>query len=176
MRTLHVVVGLAIAAASSASAQTSDVGLWTYGLAVGSPAAGLPLPEAVVGIGRATWRANKRFAFRSEVTASHLPSIQSDLTPPCPLGSQCSPVPRKPNGVAGISEQLIINDDYIARGDSKGGYYILGGGMYRQVSPSAVGSIGGALEGGLGFKFGPASVEAKGVYIRRQRASPLLVR
>jgi hypothetical protein len=167
MRTRRAAGFIALVLASSAGAQRTQNGAWVYGFAVGSPAAGLPVHGAVVGIGRATWRANKRLAFRSELTASHLPSFRSEeLTSPCPAESRCTSPPRRPTGVAGISEQLIVNDDYITRGESRGAYYVLGGGMYRQVSPSAVGSIGGALEGGIGFKFGAASFEAKAVYIR----------
>ena len=164
----HAVVGVVVLLASTASAQTRDSRAWTYGLAVGSPAAGLPIPEAVVGLGRATWHSATRLAFRSEVTLSHLPAIQESFaaSPPCPPETACSAPPRKPRGVAGISEQLLVNDDYLARGESSGSYYVLGGGIYRQVSPSAVGSIGGAIEGGLGLKLGVFSLEAKAVYIR----------
>ena len=163
-----VIVALGLVVAAPANAQTQQSSRWKYSFAVGSPAAGLPLPEAVVAEGRATWRATQRFEFRSEVTISHLPNLQENVvaTPPCPTERACASPPDKPNSVAGISGHVIVNDDYITRGENKGAYYILGGGMYRQLGLSAVGSIGGALEGGLGFKFGLGSLEVKAVYIR----------
>ena len=62
---------------------------------------------------------------------------------------------------------MIVNDDYLVVGES-GAYYILGGGVYRGLSPSDVGSIGGAIEGGLGLAFnrGAGSLEIKYVRIR----------
>jgi len=152
----------------AAKAQAKDSGAVKYGIAVGSPAAGLPIPGAGVVLGRATWRPAKRFAFRTEMTLSHLPDLQGETVVymPCPAGVICQSSPKRPNSLAGISEQVILNDDFITRGESKGGYYVLGGGLYRAFNASAVGSLGGAIEGGLGFKFGAASLEAKVVYIR----------
>jgi len=163
-----VALGVGVVISGHANAQTRQSSGWNYSFAIGSPAAGLPLPEAVVAEGRATWRGTHRFDFRSEVTMSHLPNLQENIaaTPPCPPERVCSSPPDKPSSVAGISGHVIVNDDYITRGENKGAYYIFGGGVYRQLSPSAVGSIGGALEGGLGFKFGPGSLEIKAVYIR----------
>ena len=38
--------------------------------------------------------------------------------------------------------------------------------MYRALSPSSIGSIGGAMEGGVGFRFSGGSFEVKYVRIR----------
>lgn len=168
VRYLRAVMVTGVFVGSTVNAQTKDSAAVKYGFAVGSPVWGLPIPGAGIALGHATWQASKRFDVRSELTIAHLPNLQSENVSyaPCPAGSICTSSPKKPIGLAGITEQLILNDDYIARGDGKGSYFVLGGGMYRQVSPSAVGSIGGAVEGGLGFKFGGASFEAKVVYIR----------
>jgi len=164
----HLNVVAIIALGPTASAQTIETRAWTYGIAVGSPVVGLPIPGAGIALGRATWQPTRRFALRSEATVAHLPSIHADYSSssPCPTESPCSSRTDTPKSLVGVSGHVIVNDDYITRGESRGAYYILGGGMYRAFSPSAVGSIGGAMEGGLGFKFGAGSVEVKGVYIR----------
>jgi hypothetical protein len=156
----------ALLAASAAEAQVDPTHSFRYGVAVGLPVPSVPL-ESMMLAGRTAWYPSKRINVRGEVSGLlHVLDRVALETPPCP--SVCPPSPPEPpTSLAGLSAHMIVNDDYVARGES-GGYYILGGGVYRGASPSAVGSLGGAIEGGVGFRFisGAGSLEVKYVRIR----------
>jgi hypothetical protein len=88
----------------------------------------------------------------------------------------CEPhvVEANPASVGGLSGNLIINDDFITRGES-GAYYVLGAGLYRALSPFSVGTLGASVEGGAGFKFGRGSFEATYVRVRHWIAGQFTV-
>ena len=156
----------AVSLASTAQSQVSPSREFRYGVAVGIPVTSMPF-ETMVLAARSTWSPSKRINIRAEASALERVLNRAIVeTPPC--ASACSaPAPEPPHSLAGLSAHVIVNDDYVARGES-GGYYVIGGGVYRGLSPSDVGSVGGAIEGGVGFKFykGAGSFEVKYVRIR----------
>jgi hypothetical protein len=170
VRALAVVATMVavVAQSSIALSQATALSTYRYGLALGVPISSASLENTML-VGRTTWYPSKRINFRSEASALiHVLDRDAGAleTPPCP--STCAPSPpAPPKDLAGLSAHVIINDDNITRGES-GGYYILGGGVYRGLSPSDVGSAGGAFEGGIGFKFnnGAGSLEIKYLRIR----------
>ena len=166
---LDLILGL-VATASTGHAQTHQPASWKYSIAVGSPLTGVLFPVSFVGMGRATWKASNRFNFRGEATAAYFPQINGGdviINAPCPTTCPPSQI-ELPNSIGGLSAHLILNDDYITKGES-GGDYILGGGVYRALSFSSVAAIGGSIEAGIGFKFGSRSFEAKYVRVRHWR-------
>ena len=163
---LAFLAGASAGVAQPLAAQTKTPNVWTYGAAFGTPVVGLPIVGSGIAIGRATWRATKRFNLRGEASVGHFASAGGDFVErPCETTCPFTTPPRPPTSIAGLSGHLIVNDDYIVRGET-GGYYVLGGGMYRDLSPSSVGSIGGAIEAGVGFTFSECSFEVKYVRIR----------
>jgi hypothetical protein len=165
----RLVLAIAIGTATSPLiAQTKTPDAWSFGFAMGTPIVGAPLFRSPIAIGRATWRPSGRFNLRGEASVANFASAGGDFTvtvPPCPTTCPVASSPKPPTSFGGLSGHLIVNDDYIVRGET-GGYYVLGGGMYRALSPSSVGSIGGAIETGIGYRFSDCSFEVKYVHIR----------